>query len=50
MKEKSIHELRSQCQALGVSFKWEDNKEALLKAMDDKVKERNTPPEPPPFI
>jgi hypothetical protein len=50
MKDKSIHQLRSHAQALGVEFKWGDTKEDILRAIDEKIRERNKPPEPAPLI
>jgi hypothetical protein len=47
---KSIHELRAIAQALGVKFKWEDDKPTLLKAIDIAARREVKPPEPVPPI
>ena len=50
LETKSIHELRGIAQALGVKFKWSDDKRDLLKSIDQAANRAIKPPEPAPLI
>lgn len=46
LETKSITELRGIAQAIGVAFKWSDDKPQLIKAIDEKAYEKLKPDEP----